>query len=202
MDVNVLEFSDAIRILNAQGHSPATSTNYSFKDVQNNIWVSRSGVDKCNFSEQDFILIDEFAIPLNSDSGSKASAEALIHCTIYKEFKDAKVILHSHAIYPVLLSAISQSHFTFIGYELQKGFTGVNSHESELLIPILENHQDMIVLTEEIIKRKKEIQCFSFMIRKHGFYAWGKDLSEAKKHLETLTYLCECAWNMNYINER
>jgi methylthioribulose-1-phosphate dehydratase len=49
------ELAATIRLYNSKGWSPATSTNYSFKTEQGQIWVSRSGVDKSHFSENDFI---------------------------------------------------------------------------------------------------------------------------------------------------
>ena len=49
------ELSIVIRNYNAKGWSPATSTNYSFKDEYNQICVSRSGVDKSQFTSNDFI---------------------------------------------------------------------------------------------------------------------------------------------------
>ena len=56
------QIAETIRHYNAKGWSPATSTNYSFKDDEGTIWVSRSGVDKSQFTANDFItvLIPEF----------------------------------------------------------------------------------------------------------------------------------------------
>jgi len=42
--------------------------------------------------------------------------------------------------------------------------------------------------------RQEELKNHCFLIRGHGTYAWGKDLSEAKRHLETLEYLCHCEY--------
>jgi len=47
--------AELIRKLNQRGWSPATSTNYSFIDDNNQYWVSRSGVDKSSFTEHDFM---------------------------------------------------------------------------------------------------------------------------------------------------
>jgi ribulose-5-phosphate 4-epimerase/fuculose-1-phosphate aldolase len=37
---------------------------------------------------------------------------------------------------------------------------------------------------------------YTFLMRKHGTYAWGRNLFEAKRHLESLEYLCQCEWMM------
>jgi methylthioribulose-1-phosphate dehydratase len=104
------------------------------------------------------------------------------------------VILHSHSVYPVLISAVLGPQITFEGYEVQKGFDGQTTHENAVNIPILDNTQDMTAFKQTLINEVTRIQHHSFIMRKHGTYAWGKNLFEAKRHLETLEYLCQCEW--------
>ena len=181
-----------IRTLNARGWSPATSTNYSFIDEQQQCWVSRSGVNKADFTEQDLICIDEKGLAIGLFQGVKPSDETQIHLWIYRNFPDAKVVLHSHGKFPVLISQFNEHVFAVQGYELQKGFKGCKSHLDILEIPIIENQQDMAVLCQALDERKAEILYHCFIIAGHGTYAWGENLFEAQRHLETLDYLCEC----------
>ena len=57
---------------------------------------------------------------------------------------------------------------------------------------VLDNQQDMAVLCQALDVKKQAIQHHCFIIAGHGTYAWGADLFEAQRHLETLDYLCEC----------
>ena len=57
----IQELIETIKVYNLKGWSPATSTNYSFIDENNQMWISRSGIDKSIISEIDFIPIDENA---------------------------------------------------------------------------------------------------------------------------------------------
>lgn len=191
------EMAETIQRYHNKGWSPATSTNYSFKDEENQIWVSRSGVDKSIFSADDFIQIDAFGVPQGKYQDIKPSAETMIHVVLFRLFPECKVILHSHGPYPVLLSTKQKSFLKFEGYEVQKGFDGVTTHESEVLIPIFDNSQDMAYFEYELEYRKNELNNHAFVIRKHGTYAWGKSLFEAKRHLETLDYLAECEFLLN-----
>lgn len=191
------EIAATIRHYNAKGWSPATSTNYSFRDENNTIWVSRSGVDKSEFSENDFITVDETGKTTGDFANIKPSAETLIHCVVYQLFPETKVILHSHSVYPVLMSAIHSSSITFEGYEVQKGFDGQTTHEDSVSIPVFDNTQDMTDFANTLKSNASYIQHHSFIMRKHGTYAWGKNLFEAKRHLETLDYLCECEWRLS-----
>lgn len=195
MSINEKELlAETIRHYNLKGWSPATATNYSFKDTGGTIWVSRSGVDKSQFSASDFITVDANGMATGEFSHMKPSAETLIHCVIYELFPETKVILHSHSIYPILISAVLGPQISFEGYEIQKGFDGQTTHENYIDIPIFENTQDMQKFKEVMTEEAKRIQQHAFIIRKHGTYAWGKNLFEAKRHLETLDYLCQCEW--------
>lgn len=193
------QIAETIRHYNAKGWSPATSTNYSFKDDEGTIWVSRSGVDKSQFQGSDFITVNREGLAIGEFEGIKPSAETLIHCVLYDLFPETKVILHSHSVYPVLISAVLGSAITFNGYEVQKGFDGQTTHDAYVDIPIFDNTQDMNAFKETLQKNASKIQHHSFIMRKHGTYAWGKNLFEAKRHLETLEYLCQCEWNLKNV---
>ena len=94
-----------IRQLHDKGHSPGTSTNYSFKDASDQIWVTRSGIDKSQICEDDFISLDQNGFPNQQYQGVKPSAETGIHVVLYDLFPEAKVVLHSHAVYPIALTS-------------------------------------------------------------------------------------------------
>ncbi len=188
------EMAATIRTYNGKGWSPATSTNYSFRDFSDLslIYVSRSGVDKSQFSSDDFIQVDLSGKSLSPEI--IPSAETLIHCTLYELFPSTGVILHSHSVYPVLISSKKSNKIEFEGYEIQKGFAGQTTHESTLEIPIFENTQDMIFFSEVLKSNHETLTNHCFIMKKHGTYAWGENLFEAKRHLETLEYLCQCEW--------
>lgn len=186
------EMAQTIRALHLKGWSPATSTNYSFRDEEGQIWVSRSGVDKSNFLSKDFITVDQNGNATGEFVGVKPSAETLIHCVIYALFPETKVILHSHSVYPIVATAKSESAIAFEGYEVQKGFAGQTTHDSRIEIPVFENTQDMTEFADTLRQNASRFGYHSFIMRKHGTYAWGSSLFDAKRHLETLDYLCQC----------
>lgn len=190
------QIAETIRHYNDKGWSPATSTNYSFKDEEGAIWVSRSGIDKYEFHANDFITVNSDGQAIGAYEGVRPSAETMIHCALYELFPETKVILHSHSIYPVLVSAVDGERVTFQGYEVQKGFEGQTTHEAIVHIPIFENTQDMQAFKSVLQSNAELLKNHSFLMKKHGTYAWGRNLFEAKRHLETLEYLCQCEWMM------
>ena len=73
-----------------------------------------------------------------------------------------------------------------------KGLQGVTSHQHREWLPILENDQDIPRLADEVESVLKEHpRAHGFLLRKHGLYTWGENLSEAKRHLEILEFLVE-----------
>lgn len=188
------KLSETIRSYHHKGWSPATSTNYSFMDDNDTIWVSRSGIDKSQFSEEDFITVDSNGVSTGKYSEIKPSAETLIHCILYNLFPKTKVILHSHSVFPVLISSVYEKEVVFEGYEVQKGFAGETTHENAVNIPIFDNTQNMNDFAKTLAVNVEKINHHCFIMRKHGTYAWGENLFEAKRHLETLEYLSEISY--------
>ena len=182
-----------IKELHSLGHSPATSTNFSCRGDNGNLWISRSGVDKSCIQVSDFLAVDALGAPLEEYKHLQPSAETAIHCTIYNLFPETAYILHSHHIWPLVLAHKKQL-IEFEGYELQKAFPKVTTHQGSIQFPVLPNSQNMDDFVHEITSRKAELKWHIFMIEKHGFYAWAPTLFEAKRLTEAFTYLCHAQW--------
>lgn len=190
------ELACCIRDLNRDGHSPATSTNYSCRDSSGKIWITRSGIDKSKIQTDDFIEIGPEGLPLPPFETMTPSAETGIHCALYELFPDTEVILHSHDINAVVQS-VGASRICFEGYELQKAFPTVTSHEGKMAIPVVPNSQDMSSINKALLERKRELLYGVFMIEKHGYYAWGRSVFEAKRLVEAFAYLCRAERLLN-----
>lgn len=194
------QLAETIRSYHSRGWSPATSTNYSFLAEDGQIWVSRSGVDKSQFDANDFMTVDSAGLATGDYASVRPSAETLIHCILYELFPETRVILHSHSVFPVLISATHNDHVHFEGFEVQKGFDGQSTHEATVSIPIFDNTQEMSDFAATLRANRETLQHHCFILRKHGTYAWGKNLFEAKRHLETLEYLCEVSVRLKGIS--
>ena len=188
------EMAELVRSLAQKGLTPATSTNYSFRLKETeHVAVSRSGVDKEKFTDQDMILVDLQGMVV-APSGAKQSAETLLHTMIYRNF-DVGSILHSHSVLSTVLSKVyrEKNGIHFQGYEVLKGLNGVESHEESVFLPIFPNSQNMGYLSQLVESYLLENRrTYGFLIEGHGLYAWGKDIKEAKRHLEVYEFLFQC----------
>lgn len=200
-----LELLEAILFFNQKGWSPATSTNYSVRSEDSQkIIISRSGVDKSKFTENDLILIDlngEIQAPFNRP-GIKSSAETEIHTYIYSKYPEVNCVLHTHSVLGTVLSQQfqNQKELVFEGFEIQKGLEGNKTHELKSILPIVPNSQDM----KDILKNMQDHftdhpEIHGFLIAGHGLYTWGKDIASAKRHIETYEFLFECYHAMRRI---
>lgn len=175
--------------LDAMGLAPATSGNYSHKQEDDTIAVTVSGRHKGRLTSDDIMRIDTQGRSLED---KLPSAEALLHSTIYQLYPEAKAILHTHSVESVVLSRFIKEDFLRLSdYEMLKAFPFVKSHDIILDIPIFDNTQNMEILAEAMRKRL-ESHLRVFIIRGHGIYVWGQDMTEAERLIEAMEYLLSC----------
>lgn len=148
--------------------------------------ITESGKDKGELTEDDFLLVDENGISACNDK--KPSAETLLHSAIYKH-TEARAVFHVHTTNSTLLSMKSESNIIFSDLEMLKGL-GFKTHEVEVIIPIVDNSQDMKHLAELVPDYiNKDVP--GLILKGHGLYAWGKTVQEAKRHIEIFEFLFE-----------
>jgi len=81
---------------------------------------------------------------------------------------------------------------TIEGFEMLKSLAGVRTHRHREWLPILENSQDYGALAQNIERVLGDHpSSHAFLLRRHGLYAWGRDLMEAKRHVEIMEFLME-----------
>lgn len=198
MSDNFLQIAGSVasiaRGFQARGWALGTSGNLSAVVEREplKLAMSPSGVDKGELTAEQVLMIDEHAVVI-SDHHAKPSDESPLHIRIIKE-RGAGAVLHTHSIWNTILSDIYAAHggFSIEGYEMLKGLDGVNTHEHCEWLPILENSQDMLALADSIgeaLRQHKDAH--GFLLHRHGLYTWGRDLAQAKRHVEIIEFLLE-----------
>jgi methylthioribulose-1-phosphate dehydratase len=191
------EVLEIIALFHQKGWSPATSTNYSFRNpqpYQETFTISSSGIDKLHFKAEDLMMIDDKGKPLAGYKDKKPSAETGLHTMLYHHL-DTNAILHTHSIASTVFSLVHHKDkiVQLTGFEVLKGIKGVNTHEASVSIPIFDNSQDIESLSQEIkIYFDHNPKMRGFLLAGHGLYAWGTSLAEAKRHTEVFEFIFEC----------
>ena len=193
------ELVDTIHFLHGQGWAPATSSNYSVREVeQSDFWVSASGIDKGKFSTADLMHVDASGQPINDTR--RPSAETLIHSYLYSVLPEVHCVLHTHTVHNTLLSLAHAERGTLLlaGYEVLKGLKGIGTHEIAVPIPVFPNSQDMTEFTGWVRAYHAEHPDMQgFLIAGHGCYTWGDTIAAAKRQMEVLEFLFEVHVKLN-----
>lgn len=185
------------RWAHGKGWAPATSTNYSVRLPDQAApalcVITSSGVDKEWICADQMLAVDSAGEPVGASS-LKPSAETLLHTMLYRTV-EAGAVLHTHSLAAAVLSRVAGKHrrLVFSGWEILKGLNGVETHDGKVVLPVFPNSQDVRALAASIEPRlRQERPLYGFLLEGHGLYAWGRDLTEAKRHLEVYEFVLQC----------
>jgi methylthioribulose-1-phosphate dehydratase len=185
--------AETSRAIHSRGWAFGTAGNFSAVVRRDPLVlaISRSGADKGQLTAADFIEVDGNGLPLEADA--RPSDETVVHLAVVQE-RDAGSVLHTHSVWNTLLSeaAGDAGGLAITGYEMLKGLAGVKTHEHTEWLPIVENTQDYRVMSREVrAALGLHPRAHGLLLRGHGLYTWGRDLAEARRHVEILEFLFE-----------
>jgi methylthioribulose-1-phosphate dehydratase len=155
--------------------------------------ITSSSVDKGTLAAEHILEIDGEGSVLKGSG--RSSAETLLHLAVVR-LRGAGAVLHTHSVWSNILSdaRFSEGGLNIEGYEMLKGLEGITTHEHSEWLPIIENSQDMKALAGKVEATLNEHpRSHGFLLRRHGLYTWGRDIAEAKRHIEIFEFLLEVA---------
>ncbi|TCC14893.1 methylthioribulose 1-phosphate dehydratase [Kosakonia quasisacchari] len=178
--------------IGAKGWAPATGGNMSVRQDADWCWLSESGKDKGSLTTADFLQVS--IADNHAPSGRKPSAETGLHTLIYRLYPDANAVLHVHTVNATVLSRVEKSPALLLnGFEMQKSLSGQTTHLDTVPVAIFDNDQDIDALATRIADYAQTHPLrYGFLLRGHGLTCWGRDVAEARHHLEGLEFLFEC----------
>ncbi|WPC03552.1 methylthioribulose 1-phosphate dehydratase [Pseudomonas sp. MBLB4123] len=193
---------EAGRFLYGRGWSPATSSNYSARLSASEALLTVSGKHKGELGPDDVLATDMQGRSL--EPGKKPSAETLLHTQLYSWKPEIGAVLHTHSVNATVLSRLCLADsLVFADYELQKAFSGVTTHESQVEVPIFDNDQDIARLAAKVQPwLEAHPECVGYLIRGHGLYTWGARMSDALRQIEAFEFLFECELKVRALHTR
>jgi methylthioribulose-1-phosphate dehydratase len=189
--------------------APATSTNYSLRIIFPHKesgceyrLITRTGFSKAAITPEDFLVYNGRGdLIWKWRESDRPSAETNIHHFLYQPHlflpTQPACVLHFHSVLSSFLSwhylKHHQSQIVFQGLELLKAFPGIIDHHVSVILPIVQNNQDMDILTKDMreLMQSMDLPIHGILIAGHGLYTWGKDVDEAIRHAEAWEYLLE-----------
>ena len=185
---------DLCRLFGEREWCLATSGNFSLRVSDSHCMITQSAKDKSNLSPDDLMICDLNGVAV--DKECRPSAETPLHTCLYKLDADIGAVLHTHSVNATVLSRAADDELAITGFEMQKAFADITSHDQAVRVPVFDNDQDMQALAGNVEKAWADgrFTVPGFLIRGHGLYAWGRTLDDAQRHVEGLEFLIECAW--------
>ena len=181
-----------VRELAQLGWTPATSSNFSQRLDDRHAAITVSGRDKGRLTRDDIMVVDFDGQPVATSR--RPSAETLLHTQLYRRFLEIGCVLHTHSRHQTVASRLfgQAGRIHLEGYELLKAFAGNTTHETALDLPVLPNTQDMPALAAQVEALLDAGPLWGYLIDGHGLYAWGRDMAEARRHLDAFEFLITC----------
>lgn len=180
------EFYSRNWVLGTSGNFSAIVSRDPFQLV-----ITAARAHKGSLAARDLLQVDQYGT--SPDGSEKPSGEMPIHWAIISQ-RGAGAILHTHSVWATILSDIHAASrgLALEGFEMLKGLSQVKTHQHREWLPILENSQDYAELSKRValvLRDKPEVH--GVLLRRHGLYTWGKDIDEAKRHVEIFEFLFE-----------
>jgi methylthioribulose-1-phosphate dehydratase len=188
-----LRLAELGRELHARGWVLGTSGNFSAVLSRDplRVAITPRGADKGRLDPAQILEVDAGGRAVAG--AGRPSDETRLHLAVVAA-RGAGAVLHTHSVWATLLSEAhaAEGGLAIEGYEMLKGLEGVGTHAHREWVPILENSQDWAAdapAVEGLLRDRPEAH--AFLIRGHGLYTWGRDLAQARRHLEVMEFLLE-----------
>lgn len=189
------ELIAAGRFFFERGWVPATAGNFSARLDAQHMAITVSGRHKGTLAEDGFMVVDLDGNVISQDK--RPSAETFLHIIMYRRSPEIGAVLHTHSVNATVLSRLFPDGLILQDYEVLKALPGIETHETMLKVPVFANDQDIRQLAarvDDMMNREPGIA--GYLIEGHGLYTWGRDVMEARHHMEAFEFLFECEMAM------
>ena len=162
--------------------------------------VTVSGKDKGALCSADLLHVVDDGKIFNTLGDPKASSESfyegrprpsgetLVHEAIYRRFESAGAVTHVHTVDNTLCSELAaRGELVFEGLEMLKGI-GCWRGDEQVRVPVVENALEIPRLGE-LVFEAADAAVPGVLVRGHGIYVWGPDITRAKRHTEIFEFL-------------
>ncbi|MGF1642471.1 MAG: methylthioribulose 1-phosphate dehydratase [Thiotrichales bacterium] len=179
------------RFFHQRGWVPATSSNFSARIDETAMLVTVSGRHKGELVPADFMRMD-VRTDASLEPDRKPSAEAALHSLMYRLNADIGSVLHVHSPNATVFSRRAD-RVVFEDYELLKAFKNIDTHATQIALPVFANDQNIPRLASKVEAYLNENpDTVGYLIAGHGLYTWGQSVQLTTRYVEALEFLLEC----------
>jgi methylthioribulose-1-phosphate dehydratase len=190
------QLADFSREMYRRGWMPGTSGNLSVRlpDSTGHALITASGRDKGELTDRDVVAVHAETGEVVRPGSLRASAETSIHAAVYRA-TSAGAVIHVHAPHATAIACraggANVTVLPLADFELLKGLGLADPTRTEL--PIFPNSRHVPGIADNVagyLTRAPQVPP-GLLIADHGITAWGRDLAQARNHLECLESICQ-----------
>ena len=194
LDVNLMHPTEQINVIIGRiyksGMTTTSGGNISIRDVNGDIWITPSGVDKGSLTTKDIVCVKADG---KIEGAHKPSSEYPFHKAIYKARPELNAVIHAHPPGLVAFSIARQVPDTNIVPQARSicgeiGFAPYGCPGSE----------DLGV---KIANEFKNPSYKAVIMENHGVVLGGSDMMDAYQRFETLEFCCRTLINAGRIGK-
>ena len=191
-----LKLCALLRLFYAKGWVSGTGGGICERTSKDALLLAPSGVHKEMIGPEEFFEVriqDGSILRRPKDPRLKPSeCNAVFRAII--QARNAGSVMHSHALSAVLAADSARAGTLSIsGFEMLKGIHRCSNQEVHR-VPIIRNTPEEPALAADVtqvLRRQAFASTNCVLVRDHGAYIWGADVSEAKRHAEVYHFLFE-----------
>jgi len=186
---------EVARDFHARGWMRGTAGNLSVRVDDEHFWISASGKPKGRLDRRDFLLIRiaDGGIEEKADPANRPSAETEIHAVLYRQFAEARAVLHGHSVDGVNALRRVKAGAKAVRLppvEMIKGFD-IWQQNPKVDLPLFANQLRVEKIAKDIGSRfvRNPPPLSALMVRDHGATVWGRGVQEAYNRFECLEFV-------------
>lgn len=187
---------DVGSFFNEQHWAPATTGSLSSRLDKWHIAITVADCCKGEMDDDDITVVDLKSG--KAGNGFPVSDESKLHARLYHQDDRIGAVLHSHSRNGTVLSKIYREQLiTLTDYEALKVFPDIDIRDGRAVVPVFSNHKDFSELAEQVENYLLEHPAmYGCLIEGHGFYTWGMDVEDARRHIEAFEFLFACEMDL------
>ncbi len=190
------ELCDLLRIFYGNGWVSGTGGGICRRLSRDELLLAPSAVHKERVQPNDFFVVavgDGRILRRPKDRTLRPSECNAVFRAILRR-RNAGSVVHSHALSAVLAADLAaRGSLGISGFEMLKGIRGVSNLEVHQ-VPVIRNTAEEPALAADValaLREPRFARAYCVLVRDHGAYIWGADVSEAKRHAEVYHFLFE-----------
>jgi methylthioribulose-1-phosphate dehydratase len=158
------------------------------------LWISLPTRSRHHLQPTDFVLVDHQGKSLDPE-GPAPPPEAQVHAVLAEHLAHLGCIVHTQSCWSELLTdrPYPQNNLPLEPVETLRALPGLTAIQ-RVAIKVFDQPQEWHELVRRlrlVLPENSAALRYGFFLKRHGLYTWGRDVEDARRHVEVIEHLLE-----------